>query len=148
MAAIKGFEVSGTIYDNEDETARNGVQAVETSVNDLVSQKIYSTSDVDTGKKWVDGKPIYRKVVTATNQGQNATITFSPAIENLDLVISIEGFMKATTGGGAGYQLGIPKADEYYYVNTDTGVVQLMSRSTSYNAQYVHAIVEYTKTTD
>lgn len=73
MATIKGFEVSGTIYENEDETARNNAQSAETSVATLVSQKIYSTSEVNTGKKWIDGKPIYRKVVTATaGAGPNA----------------------------------------------------------------------------
>lgn len=67
MATIKGFEVSGTIYENEDETARDNAQSAQTSVTTLISQKIYSTSEVDTGKKWIDDKPIYRKVVTATS---------------------------------------------------------------------------------
>lgn len=67
MATIKGFEVSGTIYENEDETARNNAQSVQTSVNTLISQKTYSTSEINTGKKWIDDKPIYRKVVTATS---------------------------------------------------------------------------------
>ena len=66
MATIKGFEVSGTIYENEDETARSNAQSAQTSVNTLISQKTYSTSEVNTGKKWIDDKPIYRMVLTAT----------------------------------------------------------------------------------
>ena len=49
MATIKGFEVSGTIYDNEDTQARESVATLESKNN-------YSTSEVDTGKKWIDGK--------------------------------------------------------------------------------------------
>lgn len=59
MATIKGFEVSGTIYDNEDTQARESVATLESKNN-------YSTSEVDTGKKWIDGKTIYRKTISET----------------------------------------------------------------------------------
>ena len=32
-------------------------------INTLNEQRSYSTSEVNTGKKWIDGKPIYRKVM-------------------------------------------------------------------------------------
>lgn len=35
MAAIKGFEVSGTIYENEDETARTNAQSNTSKIGDL-----------------------------------------------------------------------------------------------------------------
>lgn len=148
MAAIKGFEVSGTIYDNEDETARSGVQNVETSVNGLVSQKIYSEDETDTGKKWIDGKPIYRKVLVATNKGTATSITFPSTIENIDTTVSICGFIKATTGSFAGQQFITPRANQSIRVNTTTGVIEIYDRNSPVNADEVYLTVEYTKTTD
>jgi hypothetical protein len=36
-------------------------------INTLNEQRSYSTEEVNTGKKWIDGKPIYRKVWTNLN---------------------------------------------------------------------------------
>lgn len=43
----------------------------------------YSTSEIKTGKKWVNGKDIYRKVTTVSDQNQ------PHGISNIDTVISI-----------------------------------------------------------
>ena len=36
-------------------------------INTLNEERSYSTEEVNTGKKWIDGKPIYRKVLTTTS---------------------------------------------------------------------------------
>ena len=47
----------GTIVDYDGETVPAGYEEVEETED-------YSTSETNTGKKWIDGKPIYRKVIT------------------------------------------------------------------------------------
>ena len=52
---IKQVDINGRLYDIEDETARKN--------------NVYSTTETDTGKKWIDGKPIYRKAGIYNNGG-------------------------------------------------------------------------------
>jgi hypothetical protein len=58
----------------------------------------YSTSEVDTGLKWIDGKPIFQKVVNfgampnATNKQVNHNIV------GLDYLISAQVMAKSNTG--------------------------------------------------
>lgn len=42
---------------------------------DLLFDTDYSTSEVKTGATWIDGKPIYRKVIDTTTIGKNKTGT-------------------------------------------------------------------------
>ncbi len=112
------------------------------------SVEAYSTEEVKTNKVWIDGKPIYRKVLTAENQAARTNIVFPQTIENLDLVISFNGAFKSTTGSASGYQFFIPKDGDTLRVNTSTGVVELRDRTTTANADYIFVVVEYTKTTD
>lgn len=44
----------------------------------------YSTDEIDTGKKWIDGRPIYRKVVRGTvNMTGNSTPNLAHGIQGL-----------------------------------------------------------------
>lgn len=114
-------------------------------INTLVE---YSTSEINTGKKWIDGKPIYRKCFSQNNLNNIAT-----GITNIDSLIKMECLIKQTstndwrnlpwlfTGGQAGWQGGFfYKASDQqisFQVGTDLGAVQK-----------VILIMEYTKTTD
>ena len=64
----------------------------------------YSTSEIKTGGRWTDGKPIYRKVI---NFGAlpNADIKrVNHNIANLDKVINIGGYVKFPSGYYVGVQ--------------------------------------------
>lgn len=110
----------------------------------------YSTNEVKTGGKWIDGKPIYRKVV---NFGAlpNATIkgvTFDNI--NADTFMKIEGIAMSANSTA----ITIPFTD----VSSTTQSISIFANSTSvsinagsvnrsdYNKCYI--ILEYTKTTD
>lgn len=54
---------------------------------------IYSTTETDTGKIWTDGKPIYRKVVSANNKRIAAGETIAHNISNLGEVVSMSGVL-------------------------------------------------------
>lgn len=48
-------------FTNETQGLIDKITTNEEKINDLVSQKVYSTAEIDTGDKWINGKPIYKK---------------------------------------------------------------------------------------
>ena len=59
----------------------------------------YSTSKYDTGKKWVDGRPIYGKVFILPALSSTSTPLVVDHNENIDIVTNLHGTAKnATTG--------------------------------------------------
>lgn len=70
MAEVSKIDIDGIEWDIRDDilTARFEQFLVQREL-----QRSYSTSEVDTGKKWIDGKTIYRRVVF-TQQNTNINI--------------------------------------------------------------------------
>ena len=52
----------------------------------------YSTSEMDTGFTWIDGKTIYKKTVDCGTLPDSAEKTVPHGISNLDRVIKVEGY--------------------------------------------------------
>lgn len=53
------------------------------SINELKSAEVYSTNEVKTNSIWIDGKPIYRKVIQMSNVAAGTTGTYN--ISNLNI---------------------------------------------------------------
>ena len=51
----------------------------------------YSTNEIDTGKKWIDGKKIYRRVFTGTTSSNGST---EIALGIIDNIINVSGYIK------------------------------------------------------
>ena len=49
----------------------------------------YSTSEVNTGKTWIDGKPIYRVVTEFTTPSTSSWLNVSTNITNLDTIVNM-----------------------------------------------------------
>ena len=59
----------------------------------------YSTSEVDTGVKWVDGKTVYKKTFTEiTCPGQNLQVTVNHGL-SIDTLVNVEAIAHNATGG-------------------------------------------------
>ena len=58
----------------------------------------YSTTEVDTGVKWIDGKPIYRRVVNIGALPDNSTKTITLGL-SIDTLIKLFGSVKASNAG-------------------------------------------------
>lgn len=58
----------------------------------------YSTTETPTGGTWIDGKPIYRKVVVCDGLPNATTKTFPHNIANMDMIVDLRGeaFVTAT----------------------------------------------------
>ena len=116
------------------------------TVKNFVQEKnSYSTTEMLTGGKWIDGKPIYRRVFTGILNSNTFTITV-PNLSEIATQVRIDGFIKTP--------------EPYYFtVNSSTpvrtffspvihqGILIQSSGVASNNTEYT-VVFEYTKTTD
>lgn len=106
----------------------------------------YTTAEVDTGDKWIDGKPIYRFIYSRSGLLNRRVEYYLCAIPDMDTVIRIEGSYLATGNWR--------KALNYYRADTNFATLEITDtgglKHYSYNDDVygITAIVEYTKTTD
>lgn len=96
-ADLSNLEENQIIATEEDEAVENGTQypvnVVEknnmhaVTSNAVAGALSYSTEEIATGGKWIDGKPIYRKVFVAT---ENKTISSAVTVNGWSEVFSID----------------------------------------------------------
>jgi hypothetical protein len=126
-----------------DEVTAGNMQSV---TSNAVSESLsYSETETLTGGTWIDGKPIYRKVINFGALPNNTIKGKSHNITNLKNFVSIRGIAMggdyfpipyvATSSLGAGAQI---------YVNSTQIAIQTGSDRTAYTG---YVILEYTKTT-
>lgn len=107
----------------------------------------YSTTEVKTDKTWIDGKPIYRKVIDIGNLPNATTKAVNSGINNISSVTKLYGI--ATAGSAV-----IPIPDPYPGSGTyttrmtyDTTTNQIIVSSDADRSGYSgYVIIEYTKT--
>lgn len=117
----------------------------------LTGDMIYSTSEVDTGKIWIDGKKIYRKVINCgTAPSASPTSKSVPHnISNLSSIVSISGIcVNGTTAF-----LPFPYPATNLTTKDGLGVyvmgrnIVMVSEGYDFSAYTAYAVLEYTKTT-
>ena len=100
----------------------------------------YSTNEVDTGQKWINGKTIFQKSFVMGGLGRATTIKKPHNISNLDLVIIIQGIAKENSIGAT---INLPHAaDQQSYTVTvyadNTNVnIQTYADQSGYTQSYV-----------
>lgn len=108
----------------------------------------YSTNEVNTGKKWIDGKPIYRKCYSGNTGNDN--ISIDSGITNIDQIILLDGMINDTVYSLSmkcgGYLDGTNNYSFLYYIK-NTNKINCAMPSVWYGGTYTF-IIEYTKTTD
>ena len=119
------------------------------AVADVLS---YSTDEVKTGGTWIDGKPIYRKVITHTLSGAlTGLVEIQHNIQNIKTPIRVA-FGKATVPGNYN-SITIPSQyDSTTFIQLgsfSSTYVQLFAGSTNWTSlKEITLCLEYTKTTD
>ncbi len=111
--------------------------------NGLLNNQRYSTDEIDTGKTWIDGKKIYRKVYNLGGYSAASMTQIDATDLNVDSVIEMRALLEVngqrsiiSSNAYSNYaNLGYNISTKKWYVNTGT--------TTTWNA----LIVEYTKTT-
>ncbi len=109
----------------------------------------YSTSEVLTAERWIDGKPVYRKVVSMGALPNATAKSIAHGISNLDEHLDLSGVAFHANGDA---RIPLP------YVSTSTSTIQMHMSKTNVivtnridmSATYAksYAIIYYTKTTD
>ena len=112
--------------------------------NAVAKCRSYSTTERFTGKYWIDGKPIYSKVITISfiNSNIQAAQNFPHGITGLDKIIKYFGNCEITNA-----KRPFPYSDSIVcnlnsYNNTDIYLY------CCYQVSNLELTIEYTKTTD
>lgn len=107
----------------------------------------YSTTEQNTGVKWVDGKDIYQKSYHFTELTEQRSKNYDISSDNIDFVISSEGTVKFGTNGGFGW-FSMPYFDSSSY-HADIGAkntqITIVSEGWYFTEAYV--TLKYTKVT-
>ena len=103
-------------------------------VNTLRTQDSYSTEEVNTGKKWIDGKPIYRKVFTNLSQLPAGFVNLTP-IGDIDKIINRFYVSNGVTNAST-----LQTGENNGYIT--------VAHSGSSTISITAIVLEYTKTTD
>ena len=129
-------EIKSVVNNNANETT-----LLQEGLQDL---GFYSSTEVNTGKKWVDGKTIYRKCFEITPSSGGGT--YPTGITNLDKVTHFES-LPIYSGG--------TYSDGFYNGPTDYARIYISSDGTQFNPRsdgsslpLWRITLEYTKTND
>ena len=140
---VKG--VTQAEYDGIPEEERKGLYIV-TDANTALPEggEVYSTLETRIGT-WIDGKPIYRRVIETTVP--NATGKWLPAerVDNVDKVIRLDTFVERadlTFPGNFGTHFYVG-----YLLKESSIGVYIGSNQADYIGRPFYAIIEYTKPT-
>lgn len=110
----------------------------------------YSTDEIDTGKKWIDGRTIYKRVCDLGFLPNTTSKVVAHNIINLDLMISIAGiFYHPDNGGTTTVMNPLP----FVYLGTFADQVMLSTNSTDItvrtgldrSTQSAFVVLEYVK---
>jgi hypothetical protein len=146
---------------NEAPTTTAPTSALTTKTSGSWAGDNYSTTEVNTGGTWTDGKPIYRKVVSITINYTNTSFgRTNLGLTDIDSLVSVDGWMSwnAAFYSSNSYEGNkIPYAsamallssksgnNAFLYVNSSK-ILYFDAQSTSANGQVVmQLVVEYTK---
>ena len=134
------IKATSGLAENQQENVLNDVKGYVDSSNS------YSTDEVKTGGKWIDGRPIYKKTIDCGALPNNAIKNVAHNITDLDLVTKCYGGARHDT-----YRILLPNAGNVssstieVYVNDTDIVIHANSDRSKYNG---YVTIEYTKTTD
>ena len=137
QAAYKAAKQAGTLPNN----------AIIAITDDEVDHNHYSTDEVETGMYWIDGKPIYRKVIDCGPLPLSTTKTVSHGVASLGAVVNINGISTNPTGSIPIPYLSISGTTNVILYSTSTDII-IGTNSDLSSFTDTKVIFEYTKSTD
>lgn len=134
METVNQIEYNGALYNVKDAEAQKSL--------------VYSQNETDTGKIWIDGKKIYRKVINCGALQNDTLKTIPTNIVNLDEVITITA---KTTSKAYNITTPIPYTSvggkkKVIYIQNNNIYIYIDAVEEFYDECI--AILEYTKTTN
>ena len=124
---------------------KNDITGLTSKTNNLST---YSSNEINTGATWIDGKPIYRKVVNTGQMPSNTTSKFvATGISGTINVIKLYGMAKTNDN----FNITLPEALSGYMIRlsfrgSDNNIqIQAQTDRSAYTSSFV--VIEYTKVT-
>lgn len=142
MEVVNTLDIDGTQWELQDVEARNKITVLEKNFNSLANYQ--KDIEINTGAKWIDGKPIYRQVFYSPTGWSNNQLLGN--IKNLHTVINIISTSKNINGNWF-TNFTIAGTDNSCYVSPD-GSIRIVRTGYFLNNLESVVIVEYTKTTN
>lgn len=132
---------------------KNENKTTYTSYQNLKGEENYTTEEIRIGN-WINGKPLYRKVINVGNKPTDATINVSDAVSNVDTLVRISGTAYNATFN---QYYNIPNTHDTmasWYINAllvnkkDLQVRGGIGWNNAGGLTNIYVVLEYTKTTD
>lgn len=112
------------------------------------SEEVYSTEETRIGT-WIDGKPLYRRMVVGRLTAINTSTVAGDAIPDVDVVTYLGAITLLTNGGWCPFPY--PPSTSVWAVcqfHTSDNKVHLMTNNSVFTGHDVYIEMRYTKTTD
>lgn len=122
----------------------NGQYTYFTKYKEFSNKQIYSTNEQVIGT-WIDGKPLYRKVIRTTTASAINTIKTLDTIANLQEITKSNSSWRTTDGFK--YLTDNPSEAPVIFVDTSNNVTE-SHKADYFNNATIVIVLEYTKTTD
>ena len=161
LVASRRYEIGDQFIYNNTLYKATQVIAANTNINtgsggnattaDNISSQIskianYSTSESDTGMRWIDSKPIYRKVVNFGTLPNASAKAVNHGISNLDTVVNFYGsIFNTTTGDRLSLNVPSPSGPLYDILTTVTDTQVKINCAVDRSHQNAIVVIEYTK---
>lgn len=140
LALSQAEKTNGTIYmvtdDPSDSSSGGGGGGVD-----------YSTTEQDTGLKWVDGKPIYQKTYHIMESNEEEEKDYDISSDNVDTMIGCEAVVKSGVWGG-NKMFTVPRiGDGSYFISASATNTAISIKAKSYKYTEAYVTLRYTKVT-
>lgn len=134
--------------DSKADTNASSITALAGRVTAIEEGEDYSSTEINTGKKWIDDKDIYRAYLSHTiNPAQdNVDISHNLNIDHLihvDAICTISGQAPATHGYRPMPQIGTSLGYEFTINNIKANTISYLCKGWDNNHSYI--VIEYTK---
>lgn len=112
--------------------------------------EIYSTEEVKTCSTWIDGKPIYRKVIEIDSLPNDTEITYEHNISNFGQLTRFYCHWYDTDDSRWFYGIRYDRSDVFIKIIPGSSDIKIEAKGVDWSARTnsFAAIIEYTKTTD
>lgn len=137
--------LDGNVVDNLSDNSTTNAPS-QRAVNEALLD-VYSTEEIKTNKVWIDGKPIYRKVIDVTMVTTESMKSINTGITNMEICIFAYGC--ALYNQSTILPLNFLNADGWNSFHiANKGKTIVMQRDDTFPTTTGYIILEYTKTTD
>ena len=142
MADVRKIDIKGTQWDIKDEEARGRLKTLEENFSSFT---VYSETEMNTNQKWIDGKDIYRKVISGISYS-NGNISVQSGVTNIDQLVNLYFIESGVTGAFKdNVFVGTSRLSSNLAINLKTGIISVTSRQSDITGTNAVFVIEYTK---